>query len=49
MQNVSTRTSTTNIGEINLTTQATDPQGVADAVSDTLYNRTAQADSAFGV
>lgn len=49
MQNVSTRTSTTNIGEINVTTQATDPQGVADAVSDSIYNGPAQADSAFGV
>ena len=45
----STRTSTTSINQLNVTTQATDPQGVADAVSDALYNGPAQADSAFGV
>ena len=41
-------TSTTNVGEVNIYTQATDAEGIAEGVVLALRNQTAQADSAFG-
>lgn len=41
-------TSTTNIGEVKIYTQATDAEGIAKGVVPALRNQTAQADSAFG-
>lgn len=41
-------TSTTNVGEVKVYTQATDAEGMAQGVVPALRNQTAQADSAFG-
>ena len=41
-------TSTTNVGEVNVYTQATDAEGMAQGVVPALRNQTAQVDSAFG-
>ena len=41
-------TSTTNVGEVKVYTQATDAEGMAEGVVPALRNQTAQADSAFG-
>ena len=41
-------TSTTNVGEVKIYTQATDAEGIAEGVVPALRNQTAQADSAFG-
>lgn len=41
-------TSTTNVGEVNIYTQARDAEGIAAGIDDALRNATAQADSAFG-
>lgn len=41
-------TSTTNVGEVKVYTQATDAEGMAEGVVSALRNQTAQADSAFG-
>lgn len=41
-------TSTTNVGEVKVYTQATDAEGIAQGVVPALRNQTAQADSAFG-
>ncbi len=41
-------TSTTNVGEVKIYTQATDADGIAEGVVPALRNQTAQADSAFG-
>ena len=41
-------TSTTNVGEVKVYTQATDAEGMAPGVVPALRNQTAQADSAFG-
>ena len=41
-------TSTTNVGEVKIYTQATDAEGMAEGVVPALRNQTAQADSAFG-
>lgn len=41
-------TSTTNVGEIKIYTQATDAEGIAEGIVPALRNQTAQADSAFG-
>ena len=41
-------TSTTNVGEVKIYTQATDAEGIAKGVVPALRNQTAQADSAFG-
>lgn len=41
-------TSTTNVGEVKVYTQATDAEGMAQGVVPALRNQTAQVDSAFG-
>lgn len=41
-------TSTTNVGEVKVYTQATDAQGMAEGAIPAIRNQTAQADSAFG-
>lgn len=48
VNNLRQMTSTTNVGEVKVYTQATDAEGMAQGVVPALRNQTAQADSAFG-